>query len=142
MKKIFFVLIGLIVSASLLLAQEKPMLDVCLGGGSAKGPRFVATQKVIPERNAYQVEVHTMVCNMTAKPKNVKVTVKVLDARGKLINSRKEPLKLGPGSAEAYGTFIPIDKPKIWNGVGEPYKYKVTVAVRKDYSESDFYFHK
>ena len=137
MKKLFYVLAGLILSGSLLLAQEKPMLDVCLGASPKGGPRFVATQKVIPERNAYQVEIHTMVCNMTSKTKKASVTVKVLDERGKLVNSRKETLKLSPGSANSYGTFIPIDKPKVY-----PYKYKVTVSVKKDYSESDFYFRK
>ena len=124
MKRLLIILSGLILSGTLLFAQKTP--DVCLTPSVDGSPRFEAVQKVIRERNAYQVEAS--------------VTVKVLDARGKLVNSRKETVKIEAGSAKPYATFIPIDKPHIWDGTGTPYQYKVTVAVKKDYSEAGFYF--
>jgi hypothetical protein len=138
MKRLLIILSGLILSGTLLFAQKTP--DVCLTPSVDGSPRFEAVQKVIRERNAYQVEIHTMLCNRTAKPRKASVTVKVLDARGKLVNSRKETVKIEAGSAKPYATFIPIDKPHIWDGTGAPYQYKVTVAVKKDYSEAGFYF--
>lgn len=139
MKRSLLILAGLLLSGSLLFAQKTP--DVCMTPSSEGSPRFVASQKLIPERKAYQVEIHTMICNMTAKPRKASVTVKVRDGRGKLINSRKETLKLEAGSAKPYGTFVPIDKPHFRDDAGQPYKYKVSVSVGKDYCESDFCFH-
>ena len=140
MKNMIRLLIGLMLSCSLLGAQEKPLQKVCLTPSSKGNARVVATQKYIPERRSYLVEVHTMVCNMTSKPRKAAVTVKVRDARGKLINNRKESVKLTAASAREYGIALPIDKPHFKDETGKPYKYKVSVSVGKDVWESDFVF--
>ena len=133
MKKLVFVLIGLILSSGLLLAQKKP--DVCLGPANYGNARFIASQRYIPERSGYLLDVHAVVCNTTAKPKKAKVTVTLRDAKGKVVNSRKESVSVPAGAGYQYTTFLPVAKPNM-----DPYKYKVSVAVGKDYSETEFSF--
>ena len=143
MKRLLFVLIGVILSGSALFAQDKKALPVCLGPATyGNNARFMASQRYVPERSGYLLDVHAVICNMTTKPKKVKVTVTLKDAKGKVVNSRKESVSVAAGSGYQYTTFLPVAKPNLWDGVGEPYLYKVSVAAGKDYSETDFYFKK
>ena len=141
MRNLLCFLFGLMFSCGLLGAQEN-IQKVCMPPASGGNSRFVATQRYVPERNGYMVEVHTMACNMTSKPRKAKVTVKVLDARGKLINGRTESVKLPAAGSQTYGIALPIDKPHFKDEAGKPYVYKVTVSVGKDSGESDFVFQK
>jgi beta-galactosidase len=76
-----------------------------------------------------RVEVIAKIRNDSGAPRSIQVRTSLIDGQGKIVASNTQALALSvaaPGEARA---ILDLAKPHLWNGVADPYLYKLQVDV-------------
>ncbi|HLA85520.1 MAG TPA: glycoside hydrolase family 2 TIM barrel-domain containing protein [Thermoguttaceae bacterium] len=102
-------------------------------------PGVYLTTKDVSEPSA-RVEIKTMVRNATASPREITVKITVYDADGQVVATDSLKQMVSPNGDRPAFPFLQefsIDKPHLWNGVKDPYLYRVAVEVSADGKTTD-----
>jgi beta-galactosidase len=76
-----------------------------------------------------RLEVAAKVRNDAGAAQTLRVRTSLLDARGKTVASSTQPLSLAPSTTHEVKFVLDVARPRLWNGVADPYLYKVKVDV-------------
>lgn len=79
-----------------------------------------------------QVEVVSKVRNDAGTSRSINVRTALVDQQGKVVASATRPLALPAGALNETKAVLEVRKPHLWNGVPDPYLYKVRVDVLAD----------
>jgi beta-galactosidase len=125
----FFIFGGLYREVSLILTDpvHVDLLD-------AGGPGVYARALRIDPRQAV-ISVRTTVLNEAATKRDVRVEVRIEDAQGKLVTANAKPVSIPAHSAQEREAVVTVDVPRRWQGVADPYLYRVALAVRSPKGE-------
>ena len=85
-------------------------------------------------------QAKTVVSNVSTKPKKSVVEWTLLDAEGKTVLAHKEKISVPAGSEKELTWDFNLTNPHLWNGLTDPYLYKVVVIVGKDTAETEVGF--
>lgn len=96
--------------------------------GDHGGPGVYA-RTVSLDAGRARVEVVAKVRNADAGPQALKVRTSLVDAKGKVVASSTQPLDLPASSVRELKTSLDVAKPRLWNGVADPYLYQVRVDL-------------
>lgn len=98
---------------------------------TANGPYRIHVSTPVVTGETARAEVGAVVCNSSGKDRKVRVVVELRDASGRNVARarRKVEVKAGGESPVTLGMDIP--SPHLWDGVGDPYLYSVTVRIRR-----------
>ncbi|MBN2579174.1 MAG: glycoside hydrolase family 2 protein [Pirellulales bacterium] len=102
-------------------------------------PGVYLTPKDVSQESA-RVAAKTLVRNATAAPREITVKVTVYDADGKVIVADSQTQMVSPNVDRPAFPFVQeltIPKPHLWNGVPDPYLYRVAVEVSADGKTTD-----
>lgn len=89
------------------------------------------TQENVSEKSA-DIQIKAKIDNKTGKPEEIAIDFSIFDAGNRLVLSSEMPLHLLPqGRKEAIRDFR-ITNPHLWQGLDDPYLYKVVVRLIKD----------
>jgi len=92
------------------------------------GPGVYATASNIGAASA-DISVVTRVTNDSAKPMHALVRCRVLDATGRQVAASSSPVDIAPGVTQAVEQHARLRKPRLWDGVRDPYLYKVVAEI-------------
>lgn len=79
-----------------------------------------------------RIEVVAKVRNDGAAPRSIKVRASLIDRQGKTAASNTQALALPAAAPGETRTVLEVAKPHVWNGVADPYLYKLKVEVLAD----------
>ena len=96
--------------------------------GDHGGPGVYA-RTVSLEPGRARVEVVARIRNAAGAAQAVKVRTSLVDAKGKIVASSTRPLEMAVSSLDEVKTSLDVAKPRLWNGVADPYLYTVRVDV-------------
>jgi beta-galactosidase len=96
--------------------------------GDHGGPGVYA-RTVSLEPGRARVEVVAKVRNDGGALQAIKVRTSLVDAKGKTVASSTEPLEMAVSALREVKTSLDVAKPRLWNGVADPYLYTVRVDV-------------
>jgi beta-galactosidase len=96
--------------------------------GDHGGPGVYARTVTLDAGRA-RVEVVAKVRNEAGAAQAVKVRTSLVDAKGKTVASSTQPLEMAVSSLREVKTSLDVTKPRLWNGVADPYLYTVRVDV-------------
>ncbi len=82
------------------------------------------------------VELRTRLCNASSRTRKIKVSVDIRSAEGRLVASCKEKVEVAAGQSIAYSAPLTISNPHLWNGLEDPYMYRVIVKAGRDRAEA------
>ena len=91
---------------------------------------FLKQVEVEPSRAV--VEAAVEVSNGSTSAENVNVRVTVLDASGHAVLSEKRRAAAGAGETTPVVQKLELQKPHLWNGVGDPYLYTARVEILRN----------
>ncbi|MBR4524381.1 MAG: hypothetical protein IKP15_02385 [Bacteroidales bacterium] len=104
------------------------------------GPdRFHLIQTEVSDAKAL-AEVKARLENTGHKAKRVKVSLVLRNADGKAVWKKRRRVKIPAGGAYPYAAEIRLKRPHLWDGVADPYLYKVELRVENDFSEKEIGF--
>ena len=107
------------------------MDDVCISPLYYGSDGLLVTQKLVTEKHAeLQAEVHL---STLSDYKNCEVELSLLDAGGKVISRKVSPYI----NNDKCTINFSVENPHLWNGVSDPYLYKVTAVLKRDGKEVD-----
>lgn len=110
---------------SVMLVTTDPVhLDLADHGGPGVYARTVSL-----DRGRARVHVVAKIRNDEAAPRSVSVRVSLIDAKGNKVVSKTQPFFMPGASQRDTDTVLDVEKPHLWNGVADPYLYKVKVDV-------------
>lgn len=84
-----------------------------------------------------KVDVTTTVRNSNVKADNASVEVAVYDRNGNKITDASKSYSIMGNSEENITSTLTISNPHLWNGVIDPYLYKVVVVLKENAKEVD-----
>ncbi|MEX5748041.1 glycoside hydrolase family 2 TIM barrel-domain containing protein [Massilia sp. X63] len=96
--------------------------------GDHGGPGVYA-RTVSLEPGRAQVEVVARIRNDAGAAQAVKVRTSLVDAKGKVVASNTRSLEMAAASLHEVKTNLDVAKPRLWNGVADPYLHTVRVDV-------------
>ncbi len=96
--------------------------------GDYAGPGVYA-RTVSLAKDAAEVEVKTRLRNQGGQQASLTIRTTVLDARGRSVTAATRELSLGVGAASESLVHMTVPKPRLWNGIADPYLYRVRVDV-------------
>ena len=86
------------------------------------------SQKNVSEKQA-EVEAAVVLSNASGQ-RNVNLNIEVLDDKDKAVLSKREPVFIPSGTEVCRkSVLLNLFNPRLWNGVKDPYLYKVVVSV-------------
>jgi beta-galactosidase len=88
---------------------------------------YIRTALLSPQ--SADVEVSTRVRNDTATARDVRVTTRIVDAAGKIVATDTAPLALAAASTAVLKRTLALARPRLWQGLADPYLYRVRVEV-------------
>lgn len=100
------------------------------------GPGVYISQSDVSEKSA-RVSVKTKLDNGTSQPEKINIITEIADAEGRKVASSSTPMTLTPQGIQTHTTDFTIKNPHLWQGVEDPYLYKVTVSVVRGDSVAD-----
>jgi beta-galactosidase len=77
-----------------------------------------------------KVNVVAKVRNDAGAPKSISVRTSLIDRQGKVVASKTEALAVAAAGVGEAKAVLDVAKPHLWNGVPDPYLYKVQVEVQ------------
>jgi beta-galactosidase len=92
------------------------------------GPGVYAKASDISAASA-DISIVTRVTNDSAKPMHALVRCRVLDATGRTVAAAASPVDIAPGATQAVEQHAQLRKPHLWDGVRDPYLYKVVAEI-------------
>jgi beta-galactosidase len=81
--------------------------------------------------------VTTVVRNASGIEKNAVVRCTVSDSKGNAVERAESKIIISPTSQQNSSQYISINSPRLWNGMLDPYMYKVTVEVFENGAVTD-----
>lgn len=79
-----------------------------------------------------EISVRTEISNGSPLAKKITLTTKIYDAAGKMVVSEKKPLTVNSDATQTATQNLSVQSPHLWNGVLDPYLYKVVVTVSEN----------
>lgn len=107
-----------------LVSTEPVHIDLADHGGPG-----VYARTVTLSRERARIEVRATVRNDAGSAQALGVRVSLIDDSGQAVASRTQSLTAPGSSSKQTTTLLDVDKPHLWNGVADPYLYKVQVEV-------------
>jgi beta-galactosidase len=107
-----------------LVTTDPVHIDLADHGGPGVYARTVSL-----DAGRAQVEVVAKVRNDAGTPKSISVRTSLVDAQGKVVASKVQALGLAAAALSEARTLLDVGKPHLWNGVPDPYLYKLQVDV-------------
>lgn len=92
------------------------------------GPGVYASVEALDAGQA-RVRVLTRTRNDTGRRVSARVAVEIIDAEGRVVASRKAEAGLAAGETAPVVQSVALTKPRLWDGVRDPYLYQVRVRV-------------
>jgi len=93
------------------------------------GPGVYVHTPRITSRSA-DVDVLTLLRNDTAIARALRVTTRIVDASGKIVATDTAALVLGAGATARLDRTLALARPRLWQGLSDPYLYRARVEVR------------
>jgi beta-galactosidase len=90
---------------------------------------YIRTARISPQ--SADIEVATRLRNDTATAQNLRVTIRLVDAGGKIVATDTRLLGLAAGSAAQSKRILSIARPRLWQGLQDPYLYRAKVQVEE-----------
>lgn len=75
------------------------------------------------------VEVVAKVRNDGGAARSLRIRTSLVDAKGAVVATQTQPLSMATAAQREIKTILEVAKPRLWNGVADPYLYKVQVEV-------------
>ena len=100
------------------------------------GPGVYISQSEVSEKSA-RVSVKTKLDNGTSRPEEIMVVTEIADATGRKVASSSAPVTITPQGIQTHTADFTIKKPHLWQGLADPYLYKVTVSLVRGDSVAD-----
>ncbi len=88
---------------------------------------FLRQSEVTPDRA--RIAAVTKVSNGAGTPRKIEVAVTVFDGRGSKIVSQRQGADVATGDTRPVTVELRIDKPRLWNGVSDPYLYSARIEL-------------
>jgi len=82
-----------------------------------------------------QVEVRALVRNDSEQSGTVVLRTKLVDAQGKVAGQEEQTVTVGPASVEERTANMAVPHPHLWQGVQDPYLYRLVVELSNKSSE-------
>ncbi len=95
------------------------------------GPGVYISQKNVSSKSA-DIEVRTKVDNATGKARNITVHTYIYDAGGREVAHTETPCNLPPQGRQTVSQSLRMKKPHLWQGLEDPYLYRVAVRLMAD----------
>ncbi|MDR2129696.1 MAG: beta-galactosidase [Odoribacteraceae bacterium] len=92
-------------------------------------PGIYITQQNVSEKQA-DIAVKVKIVNESTTQHLLTLETLIVDARGKQVARRAEPLVLSPDGTQAHVQHLRLRRPRLWHGRLDPYLYKVIVRVK------------
>jgi beta-galactosidase len=89
----------------------------------------VYARTVSLEAGRARVEVVAKVRNDAATSQSIRIRTSLIDARGAVVAADTQPLSMPVSAQRETKAILDVAKPHLWNGVPDPYLYKVQVDV-------------
>lgn len=86
---------------------------------------------------AARVQVKTRVRNASAAAQRAVLHLTLRDAQGRVVASHRQPLRLPAQATEVASASLRLVRPRLWQGVHDPYLYRLSVALRRDGAAAD-----
>ncbi len=99
--------------------------------GDYGGPGVYARTLTLSGARA-EVQVMSRVRNEAGSAQPVRIRTTLLDAKGKAVASTTQALSIETAATQEVKSLLRVAKPRLWNGVADPYLYKVQVEVLSD----------
>ena len=94
------------------------------------------SQSDVSDRSA-RVNVKVKLDNGCDRPADVTLITEITDAAGRRVARSSKPINLSPQGIQTHTAEFTISKPHLWQGIEDPYLYKVTASVMKGDSIAD-----
>ena len=91
---------------------------------------YIRQQNVSP--SSADITVTAKLENKWQKAKNVILESVVYDAKGALIKTTVTPIKVLPQGLQLFKQAFTLKKPHLWNGLEDPYLYKVVTSIKEN----------
>ena len=91
---------------------------------------FLTQEKVGADQAVVNVE--TKISNALADAAPVRVRVELLDAAQKTVQTIEADAKVAAGETASNNQTLKIEKPRLWSGRPDPYRYQVRVTLLRD----------
>ena len=95
------------------------------------GPGVYVSQDNVSAKRA-DVSVKVKLDNGTLRPDTLTLTTSISDRKGKQIASDCRNIILSPQGTQAYTSNFTLRNPHLWQGIDDPYLYKVTATLSHD----------
>lgn len=92
------------------------------------GPGVYISQSDVSAKSA-KVSVKAKLDNGSSRPLDVKLIIEITDADGRKVASSSTPVKLTPQGVQTFTSDFTIRNPHLWQGLEDPYLYKVTTTL-------------
>ncbi|AFL86734.1 beta-galactosidase/beta-glucuronidase [Terriglobus roseus DSM 18391] len=125
----FFVYGGLYRPVTL-VATGKVHLDLMDYGSTGV---YAKTTNISPSEA--QVQVRTRVRNDSGQSSNLVIRTRLMDAQGKIAGQQKQSVTVGASSAMDSTANVSVPRPHLWQGVSDPYLYRLVVEVLDEHAK-------
>lgn len=92
----------------------------------------VRTHIAAMTNDSAQVAAEVRVTNSGNAARSALVVAKLLDANGVEVGRSETRVDIAKGATQSANVLIPVIRPRLWNGVVEPYLYRLAVQVRNE----------
>jgi beta-galactosidase len=89
---------------------------------------YIHTPRITP--TSADVAVQTLLRNDTTTPRDLRVTTRIVDASGRIVATDTAPMMLGAGATATLDRTLALARPRLWQGLSDPYLYRARVEVR------------
>jgi beta-galactosidase len=89
---------------------------------------YIHTPRITP--TSADVAVQTLLRNDTTTPRDLSVTTRIVDASGRIVATDTAPIMLGAGATATLDRTLALARPRLWQGLADPYLYRAKVEVR------------
>ncbi|MDL2223363.1 beta-galactosidase [Bacteroidales bacterium OttesenSCG-928-M11] len=94
-------------------------------------PGIYISQNNVSEESA-EIQIKAKIDNKTGKQENILINYSIHNKENNLVLNHKIPIQLLPQGRREIIQDFKINKPHLWQGLEDPYLYKVTVRLIKD----------
>ncbi len=90
---------------------------------------YVRTPHIGP--HSADVDILTRLRNDTTIPHDVRIITRIIDTAGRIVATDTAPLVLAAGATAPLDRTIALVRPRLWQGLADPYLYRARVEVRE-----------
>ncbi|MGL5234706.1 MAG: glycoside hydrolase family 2 protein, partial [Empedobacter falsenii] len=89
------------------------------------------SQKNVSKKSA-DIHVKVKVDNKSAQTNNIEIFTSIIDHNNKTVKSISTPYTLYPQGRQEIIQDIKVNNPRLWNGLKDPYLYKVVTQIKQN----------